>query len=423
MGKKLSILPVFVYIFAALFLFYEMALQVSPSVMTHDLMRDFSINASGLGVMAAFYFYSYTIMQIPAGLMYDHLGPRYLITGAVCVCVIGAFFFGMTQTLALASLGRFLMGVGSAFAFIGVLVVAARFFKPKRFAFLVGVAQLLAALGAMGGEIPLAASVNDFGWRDTMNFLAFVGIGLAICCAFIIRNRPPKHKHPPAVKEILSVWKKLKDITLHRQTWWIGLYAFSSWAPVAIFAALWGVPFLMDNYGVSNTVAAVATGMVWLGIGLTSPVLGWLSDKLGRRRLLLRVCSLIGLIASSCVIYLPDLPFSVTCILLFFFGIASSGQILTFALIKDINRPSMTATAIGLNNMAVVAGGALFQPLVGWMLMWHWGGTITGSIPNYSVHDYRFALAIVPLSYLIGLIASSFFIKETFCRPTYESHH
>ena len=113
--KKTLFFGIIVFLLAAAFLFYEMALQVSPSVMTHQLMLDFKINASVLGVMAAFYFYSYTSMQIPAGLLYDRFGPRLLITISLCICVMGAFLFGFTTTVVLASLGRFFMGIGSAF--------------------------------------------------------------------------------------------------------------------------------------------------------------------------------------------------------------------------------------------------------------------------------------------------------------------
>lgn len=371
--------------------------------------------------MAAFYFYSYTIMQTSAGLLYDRYGPRLLITISLCVCVLGAFFFGFTTTVVLASLGRFFMGIGSAFAFIGVLVVAVRWFPPYYFAFFVGIAQLIAALGAMGGELPLAHAVNEFGWRDVMLWLAGIGLCLALFCFLIIRDRPTKkaefeHYH-------IGFWKDLKEIVSTRQTWWVGLYAFCSWAPVAVFAALWGVPYIMGRFGMTNTHAALLIAMIWLGIGLTSPFLGWFSDKLGRRRLLLRFCALIGLVCSILILYVPGIPTGVMYCLLFGFGIAGAGQILSFALVKDITRPTVTGSAIGLNNMFVVAGGALFQPLVGWMLTLGWDGTTSSlGIPVYSLEDYNVALVIVPICFLVGLITSSFFIKETYCKPTFDTY-
>ena len=140
-----------ILILASLFLLFEMALQVSPSIMTNQLMSEFKIHADVLGVMASCYFYSYTLMQIPSGLFYDHFGPRLLISLACAVCSLGAFFFGLSQSVILLGMGRFLLGIGSAFAFVGVLAVAARWFAPTLFALFAGMTQFLAGIGAMCG--------------------------------------------------------------------------------------------------------------------------------------------------------------------------------------------------------------------------------------------------------------------------------
>lgn len=406
----------FMYLIAVIFLCFEMALQVSPSVMTHFLMADFSIGANVLGVMASFYFYSYTLMQIPAGILFDRMGPKMVLTVAILICSLGALFFSKTLSVEFASLGRFLMGIGSAFAFIGVLIVAARFFPAPYFAFLVGIAQLLAALGALGGELPLAYWINQEGWRIVIAQLSVFGFILAIITLFVMKDHPGRkaqqEAHPPFLKS-------LKEIFSHKQTWWIALYAFCGWAPMAVFAALWGVPYIMRKYDVANTHAAAAVAMIWLGIGLTSPLIGHLSDLIQRRLGITTTCSLIGLISSSVVLYFPLLPFWMTFPFLFFFGIACAGQILSFALVRDINRPTVTGTAIGLNNMAVVLGGALFQPLVGWLLTLFWDGEIRQGIPIYHLATYELALSVVPICFAIGLITSIFFIEETHCKSRY----
>ncbi len=410
-----------IFLLAASFLFYEMALQVSPSVMTHQLMLELQTNASVFGVIAAFYFYSYTIMQIPAGLLYDRYGSRLLITVSIFTCVVGALFFGSTHTVLLLSLGRLLMGIGSAFAFIGVLVVAARWFPLHYFAFLVGIAQLLAALGAMGGALPLAHAVNALGWRDVMLWLAGIGFCLALICFLVIRDRPKKqaefeHYH-------IGFWKGLKEIISTPQTWWIGFYSFCSWAPVAVFAALWGVPYIMQRFDMINIQAAQLIAMIWLGIGLVSPFLGWFSDKLGERRILLWCCALIGCVCSILILYVPGIPIGGMYAILFGFGIAGAGQILTFALVKDITRPTVIGSAIGFNNMFVVVGGALLQPLVGWVLTLGWNGTLSSKgVPIYSLENYNIALMIVPICFLIGLIISLFFIKETYCKRNFDKY-
>jgi len=409
-----------IFVLAALFLFFEMALQVSPSIMTNQLMGEFSINASVLGVMASCYFYSYTAMQIPSGMLYDRFGTRALISLATAVCSLGALCFGFSHSVFLLSVGRFLLGIGSAFAFVGVLSVAAKWFAPSLFALFAGITQLLAAVGAMSGALPLAYAVDHFGWRETMIFLGYAGLVLAFLCALIIRDRSTTPTNGGVAHHHVGFLSSFKEVVCQGQTWSLGLYSFTNWAPALIIPALWGVPYLMSKYGIPNTSAAFAMSLFWIGGAIISPCLGWISDKLQRRKILLTVCTLLGLVASVILLFATNLSYGVVCALLLCLGCASSGNLLCFAVAKDINRPSVVSTAMGFNNMAVVLGGAVFQPIVGWILAYLWKGQMINGAPVYSVHTYTIALTTVPLCYLIGFIASQFLIKETFCKPKFD---
>jgi len=420
--RNKNLVATIIFILAALFLFLVMALQVSPSIMTNQLMSEFNINASVLGVMASCYFYSYTAMQIPSGLLYDRFGPRLLISIACALCSLGALFFGWSHTTALLGVGRFLLGIGSAFAYVGVLSVSARWFPPSLFALFVGITQLLAAIGAMSGALPLAYAVDHFGWRETMNFLGYFGIALSFVCALIIRNSPSNQKEERKSDHRLSLFKSFKEVVSQGQTWSLGVYSFSNWAPALILPALWGVPYLMRKYGITNTKAALACSMLWIGVAAISPFLGWLSDKMQRRKSLLVISTLIGFVTSLALFYIPGLSFFATFPLLFILGACSSGHILCFAVAKDINRPSVTSTAMGFNNMAVVLGGAVFQPVVGWLLSKFWSGQMENGIPVYNIEAFDIALSTVPICYAIGLVASIFFIKETYCKPKYDPY-
>lgn len=422
MLRHQQLFAVIIFVLAALFLFFEMALQVSPSIMTSQLMAEFNINASVLGVMASCYFYSYTAMQIPSGLLYDRFGTRSLVSLATAVCSIGALFFGFSHSVILLAIGRFLLGIGSAFAFVGVLAIAARWFAPSLFALFVGITQFLAAIGAMSGALPLAYAVDHFGWRSVMINLGYIGLALAVLCALIIRNRPPQQSASKETHHRLGFIKSFKEVICQGQTWSLGVYSFSNWAPALIFPALWGVPYLMTKYGITNTKSAFAMSMLWIGVALVSPFLGWISDKLQRRTILLTLCTALGLIASLILLFMPNLSYSGACFLLFCLGGASSGNILCFAVAKDNNRSSVTSTAMGFNNMAVVLGGAVFQPIVGWILAQTWQGGISNGVPIYTINSYTLALTTVPVCYFIGLITSMFFIKETFCKPKFDPY-
>ncbi len=410
-----------VYTFVSLFLFYEMALQVSPSIITEQLMRDLHIDAVYIGIISGIYFYSYVFMQIPSGLLFDRYPARLLISIAILVCAIGTLFFATSSTALQAAVGRLLMGVGSACAFIAVLVVSSRWFPATYFAFLAGIAQLLGAAGAMGGEAPLAIFINILGWRSALTWLVGIGIILAVIIWIFLKNEPPRRVQvePVLQRKLSSAWQDLKTALCSSQGWWIAIYAFCSWAPAATFASLWGVPYLMALYHISSTLAATACSMIWIGLMMGSPLFGWYSSKVGKRLPLLRGAALLGLVTSLIVIYVPQLPFLLMCLFLLGFGVAISGQILTFALVNENSHPTVMATAIGFNNMAVVAGGAVFQPLVGTLLGLAWNGKVVNGTALYTVNNYRLALCVVPLCFLIGWITSLTCIRETFCRVKY----
>ncbi|WP_218813755.1 MFS transporter [Rickettsiella endosymbiont of Dermanyssus gallinae] len=419
--KKQLLLASIICTLAAMFYMYEFILQVSPAVMTNELMRDLNLNAASLGTMAAFYYYSYTPMQLPAGLLYDRFGPRRLITLAVLICAIGALLFGSTHSVFTASIGRFFMGIGSAFSFIGALLLVSRWFPPHYFALLTGLVQLMSSVGAIAGQVPLASAINHWGWRSTIMTLSLIGAFLALLIWTIVRDSPEtvsqrqKFQRSPKTNEL----KRLKQVCNNRQTWFIALYSFAIWAPITAFAALWGIPFLVANYGITTEAASKASAMIWLGIGIGSPLFGWVSDKIKSRSIPLSLSALLGIISLSIVIYGPHLPITWLYITLFIFGLGASGQALSFGVVKDNNPPSVVGTAIGLNNMAVVAGGALFQPLIGILLYYNWGGAMQDGRPFYGAADYQKALIILPLCYILALIVSRFLLRETHCKQQF----
>ena len=416
--QKPTLLAAIICILASCFYMYEFILQVSPAVMTNQLINDLGLNAITLGTVAAFYYYSYTPMQLPAGFLFDRFGPRRLLTAAVLTCAVGAFLFGSTTNIATASAGRFMMGMGSAFSFIGTLVLISRWFPSRYFAFLTGLVELMSCVGAIVGETPLTIAVGHWGWRLTIIILGIIGTILALLIWLIVRDSPEVvskgHKFQPTSKK--SILQSFHQVARNSQTWFIASYSFMVWAPITAFAALWGVPFLVVAYGISTKAASTACTMIWLAIGIGCPLLGWWSDKVNLRGMPLKFAASLGIIGLIPVIYVPHLPLFWLYICLFLFGLAASGQSLAFGVVKDNNHSSVAGTAMGINNMATVAGGALFQPIIGIFLHFNWNGTYHNGTPFYSAEDYRRAFIILPFCYLIALLIGKFLIRETHCQ-------
>jgi MFS family permease len=273
------------------------------------------------------------------------------------------------------------------------------------------------AAGAIIGEGPIALIVNHIGYRSTILSLSVIGFVLTLLIWLIVRDAPSFVPHQHAQHG--SEWQRLRRVIAHSQNAWVALYSFAIWAPVLILAGLWVVPFLMVLYQTSNTVAASAASWVWVGIGLGSPFFGWWSDKIGRRCMPLAISALLSVVPAIFIIYVPHLSWVTMCFLLFVFGIGGSGQALSFGLVQDNNPPHVAGTAVGFNNMAVVFGGVILQPLVGFLLHSQWTGKYLNDVPVYSASDYRHALITVPLCGLLALIVSLFFLKETHCQPQY----
>lgn len=405
---------IIIFLLMALFLCFEMSLQVSPGVMAGQLRSSLHLTAFGLGIMSGVYFVTYTIMQIPSGLMYDRTNFRVLVTVAILICSAGIGIFGFSTGIVSGSFARLLMGFGSAFAFLSVLTVAARYFPPAYFAMLTGIAQLLAAIGGIMGNIPIAWSTDQFGWRHTLWGLMIIGIVLALVIWFFVRKPKPAPQSDTSQSE--PVLATLKRIVHQPQTWMAALYAFFNWAPVTAFASLWGVPFLETSYHLTTTQAGSLCALIWLGIGIASPFVGGLSDLIDRRNPMLLTTAILGAISVSIVVYVPNLPIWVLGLFLFITGVGSSGQILSFAVVKDFTAQNRTSTSIGFNNMAVVASGILVQPFVGKLLSLHSGITAhTATNHSYSLSDFKTALIILPIFFIICAVLSLGIIRETYC--------
>jgi MFS family permease len=398
------------YIIAATFLLYEMAVQTSPSIMTTQLMHDLSIDAFTIGIISASYFISYSLMQIPVGLILDRLSIRLNLTLAIITCAIGSFMFAHGDSVLMLCLARLLMGFGSAFAFVSVLAIAHHWFSGRIFALLVGLAQLLAAFGAWAGEYPLKNyMLHHANWRSSMVMLGVIGLFLGLFALLFIGKQQQSTTPKPTVK------KSLKVIFSNTQTFWIALYAFCSWSPIIIFAELWGVPFLTQEFHISTEASAAYISTVWLALALLSPILGYLSNRFNRRCIFLQITAAIGLIGILALLFIPITAPWFIIVTLSGIGIAAAGQILTFAVVRDINQHNITATAIAFNNLAVVAGGLLLHPVVGYLLKLFGNGMGSHGAITYSVKDYHIAFLFIPICYITGILVSRYKIKETFC--------
>lgn len=410
-------MPWIVWSLAALFYLYENLIQVSPGVMVPDLMKAFSINSAALGSVIAFFFYSYAGMQIPVGVLVDNYNARFLLTGAALSCALGCVLFATANSILMIAIGRLLIGFGAAFAAVCAMKLAANWFPPKKFSFLVGLMVTIGMMGSMIGGTPLALLVGNIGWRHTMLILAIIGIIVAILIMLVVRHSPnhsdktnvsrkqdKKERNQPLLQGLLSVLKC-------RQSWLLATYGGLIFASTSIFGGLWGVPFLMKAYSLDKPTAAGIVSMIFFGWVIGSPLSGILTSVLNSYKKVLWLSSVGCLVVMLAVLYIPNLPTFLLSVLIFGFGLFSSFFLPSFTLMHDLHVNESSGAALGFMNAANMIGGAVGQPLIGVLLDATWNGTLINNERIYSVTDYQYAFACFPIMLIISLTLIPF-IKE-----------
>lgn len=409
--------PWFIWLVAATFYGYEFFLQISPSVMVPNLMQAFHVNAAMLGNLAAFYFYSYTIMQIPSGLLLDRLGPRKVLFFATLICAFGAFIFSQADFLTIAQLGRLLIGIGSAFAVVGAFKIIANWFPIRRFALLTGLTLTVGTAGAVSAGAPLAALVDTIDWRHSMLLLAVCGFVLAVIIWLVIRDCPQTIKnsknrcnHEP---KQLPVLKSLSVVAFSKQNWIVAIYGGLIFASTSAFGGLWGVPFIEAAYHISRPMAGGAVSMIFIGWAVGGPIFGYYSDTIARRKPTLWVAAVGSLFTMLMIIYVI-MPLTLLYCVLFLFGFISSAFLPSFSIMRERNYPETSATSIGFMNMINMVGGATLQPLIGYFLDLQWRGQMEHGLRVYTADSFHNALVILPITLALAIFIIPL-IEETRC--------
>lgn len=403
---------------AASAFFIEYFARVSPGVMIDSLMHDFNVQALALGSLSAFFYYTYVGMQIPVGILVDRFSLRWLLTSMIFLCGVSCLIFATTTHLEIAALSRLMMGFAAAFAFVSALKVAAVWFPAEKFGLLAGLTQALGMLGAAFGQMPMAYLVIHWGWRAALVFIASLMLLLSALVALVVRD-PVVPVTSFKIKKNYFLWSGLIRVLRNPQSWWNALFAGLLYAPTAALAELWGVKFFRQTYGLSNEVAAMGISLIFIGWAIGGPLMGWVSDKIQRRKPMLILSASLSLFMAGLVILLPHLNLGILFSVLFLYGFSNTGVAIAYAVASEINPQSTAGTSVAFSNMASVIIGAGFQPLIGWLLQKNWDGAMIHGLPYYSNDDFRRALLTLLLSLLLALFVACG-IKETYCRRVKE---
>jgi MFS family permease len=213
----------------------------------------------------------------------------------------------------------------------------------------------------------------------------------------------------------LGVWESVWYAIKNCQNWFCGFYTSFMNLPLMVLGGAWGKMYLTTVKHVTDIQAANITMVLFLGMAVGCPVIGWISDQLALRRLPMIIFAIFSLPVMLGIIYLPNLSYLWLIVLFFLSGVFAAAQTIGYPTIAESNAKAITSTAMGLASVLIMGGPAVFDPLFGWLMDKQWDGTIINGGHVYAAHAYGYAMLTLPLMLFVGLVAS-LFIRETFAR-------
>ena len=387
--------------------------RVTPAVLTSELMRDFSLTAAMLGNLSAFYFYFYAGMQIPTGVLVDRYGPRKILAAGALIGGIGALLFAFADTFASSAIGRGLIGGTVAVAWVSLLKLSTNWFDSRRLGMVTGMALAIGTMGAVLAGLPLRALADAYGWRNVIGASGILVLLLSLAIFLLMRDDPSDSGYrshagmaPPAAQpSFIEILKGMAEIWRYRNV------ALLFWAQSGLcgafltFAGLWGVPFFVQQHGLTAKSASLITSGMLIAFSCGGVLLGMLSDRLRRRKAPFVLGGVLVVLGFGALYVAPDAPLTMLVTLLLLGGFGSGAMVIAFLHAKESVPVRLSGTVAGAVNTGVMAGPLVQQPAVGWILDRYWAGAIDGGIRVYDVLAYKLAFAFLFIWVITAFIA------------------
>jgi MFS family permease len=391
------------WLLCAVFYFVQYALRSAPGVMVPELSAAWGLNALGMSSLLGMYYYTYAIFAIVAGASLDRFGAKYSISAGIACLAVGTLMFGWGTVLD-AEIGRLLQGAGSAFSFVGAVYLASHGFPARYLATAVGATQMFGMLGGSAGQFAVSPLIH--GILSWQNFWLYAGAVCAVLAVITFFATPKEESSSPAAQgSLLQMFAPYKEVLSNPQSYICGFCAGLLFLPTTVGDMIWGVPMLQQGFGIGHAEAVNRAAMVPLGWVFGSPILGYVADRMGRRKpvLILSAFAMLGLAAA--ILYvpagsLPDYVFG------FLFGFASGAAMIPYAIIKEVNPDRIKGSATGAMNFLVFTLSALAAPVAGWLLQRMSGGAAL------NLHDFR-EWGLLGLGGIAVGIVLAFFLEET----------
>jgi MFS family permease len=386
---------------SALFFYQFIARSAFPTVLTEQFMKYFQIDTTGVGILASCYYWVYTAMQVPAGMLVDKIALRKIAVISATCCAGGVLLFISTSDCYIAGCGQVILGFGSSFVFMLALKIISSYFRSEEIAMKSSFTMMIGCAGPVIGGPAVASLVQHFDWINLMKVFAIFGLLLAAVIGILIKNENSSGE----CGKKKSASDSLKTVVSSSQAWVLALYSMAQYAPLSALGDLWGVSFLKKAYDIDSTTASVANNMLYVGMVIGTPTFAYLS-KVWNSYKKPMILGIVGATASMAAIIVGTGLSLKVAFLLFFTTGFSCGATLAFALALVAFPPSVGATVSGFINMITMASGVVLMPLIGYIVNWSWDGTIENGVKVYSINDFKLGLTSVLVFLAAGVLLS-----------------
>jgi MFS family permease len=392
-----------------LFFFYNFIQMTLFNPLAPALMEYFKIDSIQFGSINAGFFLAVGILAVPAGMIVDKFRTKTLLLALTLATVLNLTLTAFTSDPGLLALLRFLQGMSHAFALALPMKLAIQWIAPSRMAL---ASSLIITIGLLGGASQAVTThlLETAGLHQTLLANAYLGVGIFLLFLAVIRDNEnfwAKNQTQTWVQYLRGV----RVSVFNPQNWIGGAYVWFLNLPLILLGATWGQLYMEHTWAVKGEAASFIISLIFFGVILGGPLLGFVSDGMHSRKRPLIAGSLLSLLVLGAVLLSPALNMLMLGTLFFILGITTSSQVLVYPMVTESNPPRYMGTSLSIVTLVIMEGNALASIAFSALIENNSVHTAWGT--EYSAQSFTSGMWMMWAAILLSLLLV-YFMRETF---------